>query len=280
MYDFFLGTPEAIERDELRYLISVKRMMPRWINSIPDSEFIALAQALDAQGAAARDAGRDLVIVETGAGASTLAIAFYALKYEGRAFSWDMNAAKGSAIRQVCNETMGNHFHRHVDDYWKLVAYSSLSEQLGLAILPDLVDHVDLFFGDSEHTWAVCGSELEAIVPMLADGAVVALDDANQDYEHTNVGYINTLRRKLALDPIAPIEGNSGDPFWQRAERLLGERFESVEYLPDEYKKRYAEDPYFAYFDAEFEIKAGLKTERTESLEHRFDSWRVAGRRG
>jgi hypothetical protein len=279
MYDFFLGTPEQINANEIDYLISVKRMMPRWINSVPDSEFIAIAKAADAQGAKAKEEGRDLVLVETGAGASTLALTFYAMKYGGRAWTWDMNGAKGSAIRQVASETMGRHFHAHVDEHWTLVAYNSLSRYLGIPILNDLAPHIDFFFGDSEHVWDTVKGELEAVIPLLIDGSVVALDDANQDYQHTNVGYINTFRSKLGLEKIPPIEGNNGDPFWKRGQALLEEHFETVEYLEDEYKKTVGDDPYFAYFNAEFDIKASLKTERTESLEHRFDSFRVAGRK-
>ena len=42
MYDFMLGTREEIVADPRRYLLSVKRMLPRWANSLPDSEFHAL----------------------------------------------------------------------------------------------------------------------------------------------------------------------------------------------------------------------------------------------
>jgi len=278
VYDFYFGSADEIAADETKFLVSIKRMMPRWINSIPDSEFIALARLLDEQGAAATPE-RELVAVETGTGASSLALAFYALKYDGIAYSWDMNGAKGSAIRRVCTETMGNYFHKHVDDHWKLVAYDSLSPHLGLTVLGDLVDHVDLFFHDSEHVWTTVRGELEAVMPLLRDGAVVALDDANQDFLHTNLGYVNTLRRKLGLAPVPAVEGNATEAFYKQTERLLYERWAQVEHLPDLYKERVRSDPYFAYYDAEFEIKADLGTERTESLEHRFDSWRVSGRR-
>jgi predicted O-methyltransferase YrrM len=277
VYDFYFGSPAEIAADETKYLVAIKRMMPRWINSIPDSEFLALAQLLDEQGAAA-NSERPFVAVETGAGASSLAMAFYAMKYDGIAYSWDMNGAKGSEIRRVCNETMGNYFHKHVDDHWKLVAYDSLSPHLGLPVLRDLVDHVDLFFHDSEHVWRTVEGELERVLPMLRDGAVVALDDANQDYLHTNVGYVNTFRRKLGLPPIPPVEGNATEPFYVQTERLLQQHWGRVEHLPDLYKERVHSDPYFAYYDAEFEIKADLGTERIESLEHRFDSWRVSER--
>lgn len=276
MYDFYLGSPEEIAADETRYLVAIKRMMPRWVNSMPDSEFVALAQLLDERGAAA---GQGLVAVETGAGASTLAFVFYAMKHGGVAYSWELNSAKGSVIRQVCTETMGRHFRRPVDEYWRLVAFHSLSPHLGLPALRELTDHVDLFFHDSEHTWNTVRGELEALLPLLRDGSVVALDDANLDWLHTNVGYVNTFRRKLGLPDVEEPEGNRVEPFWVEAERLLSQSFELVEHLPDLYKERYRSDPYFAYYDAEFEIKADLGTERDEALEHRFDSWRVSGRK-
>lgn len=278
MYDFYLGTREEIARDEIKYLIAIKRMMPRWTNSIPDSEFIALAKLLDEQGARLT-AGRKLVAVETGAGASSLAFAFYAIKYDGLAMSWDYNGEKGSLIRTVCTETMCNYFRKHIDNHWKLVAHDSLSPYLGLPILNELVDHVDLFFQDSEHVWQTVRGELEAVTPMLRDGAVVALDDANQDYLHTNIAYINMFRKKLGLPAVVRPENNTTNPFYTETERFLCERWEQVEHLPDLYKQKYQTDPYFAYYDAEFEIKATLGTERTEKLEHRFDSWRVAKRR-
>jgi hypothetical protein len=278
MYDFYFGSNEEIARDEIKFLIAIKRMMPRWVNSVPDTEFIALAKLLDEQGASLAPGGK-LVVVETGAGASSLASAFYALKYDGLAMSWDYNGEKGSLIRTVCAETMGHYFRKRIDDHWKLVAHDSLSPYLGLPVLKDLVDHVDLFFHDSEHVWNTVRGELEAITPLLRDGAVVALDDANQDFLHTNIAYINTFRKKLGLPPVPRPEGNTSEPFYVETERFLREQWEQVDYLPDLYKENFRTDPYFAYYNAEMEIKVSLGTERLEKLEHRFDSWRVSNRR-
>jgi hypothetical protein len=280
MYDFFLGSREEIASNETKFLIAVKRMMPRWVNSVPDTEFLSLAALLDEQGRAAVAAGRRFVVAETGAGASSLACAYYALKYGGLALSWDYNGEKGSLIRTVCTETMGNVFAKHVDTHWKLIAHDSLSPYLGLAILPGLVDHVDLFFHDSEHTWNTVLGELRAVNPLLIEGAVVALDDANQDYLHTNIAYINTFRRKLALPPVPRQADNTSLPFYQETERFLQANWTQVDYLPDLYKQNFRNDPYFAYYDAEFDIKVELGTERLEKLEHRFDSWRVSQRGG
>jgi len=279
MYDFFLGAREEIARNETKFLIAVKRMMPRWVNSVPDSEFLSLATLLNAQGQMAVDAGRRFVSVETGVGASSLAFAYYALKYDGLALSWDSNGEKGSLIRTVCTETMGNVFAKHVDTHWKLIAYDSLSPYLGLPILPEMVSHVDLFFHDSEHTWNTVLGELKSVNQLLVDGAVVALDDANQDYLHTNIAYVNTFRRKLGLPSVSRSKDNVCLPFYQETERFLHANWGEVDYLPDLYKTNVKNDPYFAYYDAEFEIKVELGTERLEKLEHRFDSWRVSNRR-
>ena len=276
MYDFYLGSREEIARDEKRFLLAIKRMMPRWVNSIPDSEYLALASLIDGLGTDSDN--KKLTIVETGVGASSLACIFYAMKHNGLALSWDFNTEKGSLIRTVCTETMGKYFGKSVDSYWKLVGYHSLSPHLGLPILGELVDHVDLFFHDSEHVWSTIRAELGEIMPLLRDGGIVALDDANQDYLHTNVAYINTFRKKLGLLPVPRLEDNLTDQFYVETERLLKKFWGNVEHLPDLYKNNFRTDSYFNYYDAEFDVKASLGTERMENLEHRFDSWRVSAR--
>ena len=278
MYDFYFGSKEDIAKDETKFLIAIKRMMPRWVNSLPDSEYLALAKIMDDQGKNVKK-GQKLVITETGAGASSLVCAFYAMKYDGIAYSWDYNGEKGSLIRTVCTETMGNYFKKHVDSHWKLVAHDSLSPYLGIPVLKDLVDHVDVFFHDSEHVWNCVLGELKAVTPLLQDGSIVALDDANQDFLHTNIAYINTFRKKLGLSAVAWPEENKCEPFYVGTEKYLKTVFNKVEYLHDLYKEKYKTDTYFSYYNAEFEVKANLGTERTDKLEHRFDSWKVSGKK-
>ena len=42
MYDFYFGTRGEIDSDPKKFLLTIKRMLPRWCNSIPDSEYLAL----------------------------------------------------------------------------------------------------------------------------------------------------------------------------------------------------------------------------------------------
>ena len=67
MYDFYFGTPAEIEADEEGFLLGVKRLLPRWVNSIPDSEYLALHQLFEKHCRKQRP-----VLVETGVGASNV----------------------------------------------------------------------------------------------------------------------------------------------------------------------------------------------------------------
>lgn len=79
MYDFILKTRDELVNSEAEkdFLLSVKRMMPRWCNSIPDSEFLAIYDILN---------DNPLIspfFVETGSGASTLVLSWFAVRGGG-----------------------------------------------------------------------------------------------------------------------------------------------------------------------------------------------------
>lgn len=274
MYDFYFGTKAEILADEGKYLLSVKRMLPRWINSIPDSEFLAVLDLLQ------RHVDKDKpVLVETGAGASSLVLLYWAMKRGGRLYTWDFVGPKGSALRGIAAETFAPLFGKAVMEHWRFIAGSSHSPSVGLPILAELGETVDLGFFDSEHTWDVLSGELERVDPRLKDGAVVCLDDANYDYRHSNTAYSNMTRRKLGLPPVPDPAGNRCKPFHEEAEAFLKARWSTVERLPDTYKAACRTDLFFSYFGAERALmdKAGM--EKLSELEHRFDAFKVRGRK-
>lgn len=97
MYDFWFGTHDEICADEEKYLLFVKRMLPRWSNSIPDSEYLASHHALSTLDLG----GRCPVVVETGVGASTIALLNFAMKHNGVLYSWDPNGPKGALLGEL-----------------------------------------------------------------------------------------------------------------------------------------------------------------------------------
>ncbi|MBM61327.1 MAG: hypothetical protein CL484_00080 [Acidobacteria bacterium] len=274
MYDFWFGSRDEICANEERYLLFVKRMLPRWSNSIPDSEYLAIHHALSTLDLR----GRRPVIVETGVGASTIVLLNFAMKHDGLLYSWDPNGPKGALLRSVCTDTLVTHHQKLLQQHWKFVPYNSHSVHLGLPILGELDETVDFCFFDSEHTREVLIGELARVSPFLSDGAIVSIDDANYSYAHTNVAYINMQRRKLNLSPIANPSDNTCEPFFREVEQFLRSTWGQVEYLEDSYKRTYKDDLFWAYFSSDRSVMGRLEMEKAEALEHRFDSWRISER--
>jgi len=269
MYDFYFGDKKQISLDEEKYLISIKRMMPKWMNSIPDSEFLALHRL------AGKINKNKSIFVETGLGASTLSLLFNTIKNNGILYSWDTNGEKASQIRTVCTETICQHFGCDINKHWKVINYMSTSPYAGLPILAELDVKVDLFFHDSEHVLSVILDELDAVTPLLSKGAIVCMDDANYDFKHTNTAYINIVRKKISLSPIAEISGNKSKEFYIEVEKYLKSRFSRVTKINDTYKSEFKDDIFFSYFNNELQIKSSLKMENLDNLAHRFDAWEV-----
>ena len=285
MYNFYLGSRADLKRDPRKFLVAIKRMLPRWANSLPDPEYNVLIDLLDSMAARKKP-----VFVETGAGASTIALIHFAMLRGGHAYSWDMNSSKGSFIRSVCAETLEMFHQKPISSHWTFVSSSSLSTHTGLPILGKLTQRVDLSLHDSDHTWNNVKGEIEAIIPLLRAGSVVCVDDANQDMVHTYEPIINVTRRKLGLQPIAPLPGNRGRPLYERVPQLLESRFASVKPAEINIGKYARDDLYYPWYQLnrgndlawyQFERKDGNADEALRSQTHvkRFGAWQVSGAR-
>jgi len=271
MYDFYFGTEHEINKDPKKYLLTIKRMIPRWCNSIPDSEFLALYDAMDAFDFPAKP-----VFIETGSGASTIVLAYFAIKTGGELFTWDINGSKLFYLRSILNDTVMRHFTtKNLANHWKYIAYSSTADFGGISMLEELLKEVSVCFFDSEHASQVLMRELELAVKVLADIAVVMIDDANYKYTYQNTAYVNMIRMKIGLPAVSDKLDNIGQPFWKLVGKYLEGKFKKVEYLKDTYKKNYQNDLFWSYFRNDRDTMSKLNMEKTEDLEHRFDSWKV-----
>ena len=274
MYDFYFGTEEEIFANEAKYLLFIKRMLPRWCKSIPDSEYLAIDNSLNLLDIR----GRKSVLVETGVGASTIVLLNYAMKHDGVLYSWDFNGPKGAFLRSVFTDTLVPLYRKNLSDHWKFVAYNSLSEHLGIKILGELDVKVDFCFFDSEHTRDVLLGELGRVNQFLINNAIVAIDDANYNYVHTNISYINMLRKKLNLPLVQNSSDNVCNPFFVEVEKFLKSKWAAVEYLKDTYKLEYKHDLFWSYYSSDREVMGKIGMEKQDALEHRFDSWRISER--
>ena len=273
MYDFYLGSREEILEDPLSFLIAVKHSLPRWVNSLPDSEYIALAGII--QDYVPEESP---IIVETGVGSSTLLFVFFAMLRGGRVFSWDMNSEKASHIRSVCADAFEQILNRPVSAHWTFISSMSLAPHTGLSMLRELTTRVDLTHHDSDHTWQTVSGEVTATIPMLSEGSVVCVDDANQTYKHTYEPIINVTRKKAGLSPIEPISENRVEPHIVTIPRLLGRSFRRVDDLTKDFKTEIGNDLYYRWYKVDRDRMNEVGMEVFASLPRRFGAWRVAKR--
>jgi hypothetical protein len=47
MYDFYFDTKKEIQKNPENFLLFVKKLLPRWLNGIPDSECLAIFKILN-----------------------------------------------------------------------------------------------------------------------------------------------------------------------------------------------------------------------------------------
>lgn len=273
MYDFYFGEKEEIFKNEENVLLSIKRMMPRWCNSIPDSEFLAIHH--DIQRSPIVNPASTGVIVETGCGASTIVLAYSAFKHGKKLYTWDINQNKLSYIRAIITDTLEKLFRKSIFDTWIYVPYLSTSIDLGIGIVGELGQTIDFGFFDSEHTAQVLTAELELVMANVSNGAVLALDDANYRYKRKNTAYINVFRKKLGLTPVKEEPDNIGEPFFTLAENAIKVKYPASCKLDDSYKKNFRTDIFWEYFSADRKIMDSLGMEKLQELEHRYDSFQI-----
>ncbi len=280
MYDFILGDRESILQDseqEKKFLLSVKRMLPRWCNSIPDSEFLAIYDVLyDKQ-----SARKNPIYVETGSGASTIILFWFAMKNDGRLYTWDTNGSKLHFLRNVIQDAILRVFNEY--SIWKIwcpIATMSTSPYAGISALREIEDvfenGVAACFLDSDHTIDNLLKETSQVLELMQDKSVIIIDDSNYRSKYVNMAFANMVRRKMGLQPCEePVDNISEKTFGESVEEFLLEHTKELVHIDDTYKLYYKEDLFWAYYKADRDMMADMEMEKYDNLEHRFDAWEI-----
>ena len=137
--DYILKNQEA-------FLIFCKRLLPRWVNGIPDSECLAIYQVLKEY------KQKPAVLVETGCGASSLALFLHASITGGTVYSWDTNGSKGSFLKSMISDSMCRVLEVDVHKIWHFISFDSINPHIGINVLSELGIKADFGFFDSRHT--------------------------------------------------------------------------------------------------------------------------------
>lgn len=271
MYDFYFGELEDILENEEDYLIFLKRMLPRWSNSIPDSEYLDIFEILNKIDTKSKKP----VLVETGVGASSLVMSYFAIKNESKLYSWDINGSKIAFLRGVVNDTICRLFSKPLHKHWITIAFSSADKYLGIPILMEKREKVDFCFLDSIHTLDHITTEIRALLPVFNDMAYISIDDANYTIRHTNFPIINLLRKKLGLKPVKDTPDNKCRELYLELTDFLKNNFRSAELLNNQHNKSCPKDIYFSYYKSDKKVMDDVGMEKLDNLEHRFAAWKV-----
>ena len=269
MYDFYFGSKEEIKSNPEEFLIFCKRLLPRWINGIPDTECLAIYRSLQ------QIKSNQPVIIETGCGASTLAFFLYSALNNGKLYSWDTNGSKGHFLRSVISEAICAPLGVDLHSIWTFIGFDSTSKYAGIPMLNELGHKADYGYFDSWHTLNHLMNELNSFETTVKSEFFVALDDAYYNKKFENFSFINMIRKKHGLNPvIEPIE-NQCETFYEAIDIYLNSKYPSVIKLADTYKTEYMNDIFFKYYDGDRKAMGKVGMEEKKNLEHRFDIWKV-----
>ena len=274
MYDFRFGEKKEILRRPEDFLIFVKRLLPRWVNGIPDSECIAIFKALSLIEEDRKNKSK--IYIETGCGASTLALFLGAVINNGHVYSWDTNGMKGSFLRKVILESMCYPLGINLFDYWTFVGFDSTNRLIGIPVLSELNKKACFGYFDSWHTLVHLQNELRCFESVAEDKFIIALDDAYYRKREENYSYINMIRKKMSLKAVEESEENKCEPFYLEIENYLKKNYRTVNKIDDYYKTHYENDIFFEYYSSDRKAMNEVGMEERESLAHRFDAWRVS----
>ena len=269
MYDFYFTDRKNIKNDPEKFLIFVKRLMPRWVNGIPDSECIAIFKLLEKL---RKKSKKKLNLLETGCGASTIAMYLHCSIYGGQVFSWDTNPSKGSYLRSIILESIDKVLGTNVNKIWTFISYDSTDKHVGLEVLKELNIKADFCFFDSLHTLNHLLEEIKCFEKVSSKKFMLALDDAYYRKKIKNYSYLNMIRKKINLKKITEPKKNTCLPFYLEVEKYLKQKYKKVILEKNYFKKNYKNDIFFNYYnyDRIFLNKMGM--EEKQKLRNRFEA--------
>jgi len=251
MFDLIYDNKRNILKNPEKFIIFVKRLLPKYANSLPDSAAISIFREIK------KLRGANNLIIETGVGASTIVLFMASYIYKKKLFTFDINPDKISLIRQVINDAVCRPLKANIFDYWTYVPSNSLDKYTGIPSLKEFKKKLQFAFLDSCHSLEHLKKEVIEFTKIASKEFVLGIDDGN----HVNsrffpLGYTNMVRQKMGLKKIINPKQNISSPFFNEVNNLLKKNFKSVKKLETFFQKNYQNDLWFNYFGADIAYDA------------------------
>ena len=246
MFDYIYNNKKNILKNPEKFIIFVKRLLPKYANSLPDSAAISIFREIK------KLKGANNLIVETGVGSSTIVLFIASYIYKKKLFTFDINPDKISLIRQVINDAICRPLKANIFDYWIYVPSNSLDKYTGISSLKEFKKKPQFAFLDSSHSLEHLKKEVMAFTKIATEEFVLGIDDGNHmNSKFFSLGYTNMIRHKMGLKKISNPKQNESLSFFVEINNLLKKNFKSVKKLKTFFQKNYQNDLWFNYFGAD-----------------------------
>ena len=270
MYNFIItDKKKSIQKftsdETLEFLIGIKRLLPRWLNSLPDYEYTVISKKLF------NYKKKNIQIVETGIGASTILFLHYAMLNDGTLFSWDTNNTKASYISMIASETLCKIHKKPIQNHWKFINSQSLDENTGINMIKEMTKNkVNISFHDSDHTWKTISGEILNLIKIYSNNSFIFIDDANQNFNYAYEPIINMVRKKNNLKPIKNLPNNLGPTHYDRLPELLKKNVKKFKFEKNNFKKILKNDLFYKWYNNDRKKMNNMGMERLNLLKKRF----------
>lgn len=262
MYNFtFSENKDKIIQDEniqKKYLIFIKRLLPRFLNGINDNDFLNLFNF------SKQSKGN---LVETGCGSSTIALFFSAYLNKSILYSWDTNLQKQEEIYRVLFQTFGKFLKVEIDRHLVQVNSSSTDPYLGILAFQEKNILPTFGFFDSYHSADNLKKEIEMFLKIRKkEMSIISIDDSYLNQKKIYLPFLNMQRQKLKLSKIKKIKNNKSLIFKNEIKKLLNQK--KIKYSILENKKIISNNTFFSYFedDRKYMSKNGMEVNRNKKF--------------
>ena len=246
MFDFIYDSKKNILKNPEKFIIFVKRLLPKYANSLPDSAAISIFREIK------KLKGPNNLIIETGVGASTIVLFVASYICKKKLFTFDINPDKISLIRQVINDAICRPLKVNIFDYWTYVPSNSVDKYTGIPALKGFKRKPQFAFLDSYHSSEHLKKEVIEFTKIASKEFILGIDDGNHiNSRFFNFDYTNMVRQKMGLKKISNPKQNISPPFFIEVNNLLKKNFKSVKKLETFFQKNYQNDLWFNYFGAD-----------------------------
>lgn len=242
MFDYIYGNKRDILKNPEKFIIFVKRLLPKYANSLPDSAAISIFREIK------KLKGANNLIIETGVGASTIVLFVASYIYNKKLFTFDINPDKITLIRQVINDAVCRPLKANIFDYWTYVPSNSLDKYTGIPALKEFKKKPQFAFLDSYHSLEHLKKEIIEFTKIASKEFILGIDDGYMNNRFFPFGYTNMVRHKMGLKKISNPKRNISPPFFHEVNNILKKNFKSVKKLETFFQKNYQNDLSFNYY--------------------------------